>query len=308
MKRCVFLHMLCLLLAVSVFPVAVRAAGISGGDDVPVADSVRKAIPLDEAGRPKCLPIREIPASELAFRGGEKLVYMFSYKWGAINTDVGTAEVILREFSHNGRKAFHGVAQGKTMPFFDLFFKVRDLFESKFYASNVRPYYFARDIDEGGYLITNEYHFNPVTHEITARVKRNSNPVIDTVLPGRECTFDLVSLFYFARNLDFSDMKPGDVRPISFAIDEDIYDLYFRFIGTEVRKVKGIGNVRTLKFAAKLVAGEVFTGKEELFVWVTDDRNKMPVYMESPIIVGSVRAVIKSFENLRFPLECVVRK
>ena len=43
----------------------------------------------------------------------------------------------------------------------------------------------------------------------------------------------------------------------------------------------GLGVFRTLKFAAKVVAGEVFTGEQEMIIWVSDDMNRVPLLFDS---------------------------
>ena len=34
-------------------------------------------------------------------------------------------------------------------------------------------------------------------------------------------------------------------------------------------------------------------------IWVSDDKNKVPLLIESPISVGSIKAVLKSYSGLR---------
>lgn len=68
-----------------------------------------------------------------------------------------------------------------------------------------------------------------------------------------------------------------------------------------------MGQFRTLKFAARVVAGEVFSGKEELTIWVTDDRNRVPLMFETPIKVGSVVGRLSTFKNLKHPLTSKIR-
>lgn len=254
-----------------------------------------------------CLPVRDISEEELAFTDGERIKYTVKYIWGGINTNVGDAEAILSEIDHDGEKAYHTKIYGKTRRFFDIFFKVRDFYEAKFYARNCRPIFFHRDIYEGGYVMTNHYYFNDKTYEIDARIQKMNRTPLDTVLPGRICTFDLLSLFYFARNLDFDNMETGTEQPISFAIDEEIFELYFRYLGKETKSIRGLGTFRTLKFAARVVAGEVFSGKEELMIWVTDDRNRVPILFESPILVGKVSGNLVEWDNLKFPLDSKIK-
>ena len=100
----------------------------------------------------------------------------------------------------------------------------------------------------------------------------------------------------------------GEKQPISFAIDDDVYNFYYVYLGKEEKKIKGLGTFNTLKFAVRLVAGSVFTGKEDMTVWVTDDGNKVPLLFESPIIVGKVQGRLVSYSNLKAPLTSKIEK
>lgn len=251
----------------------------------------------------QCFPVHPELAVDHAFRQGERLSYIIHYKWLGIRTDVGAAEVNLLDGGmREGRRLLHPVATGMTYRFWDAFFKVRDRYESVFYEDNVRPVYFHRDIHEGKYTIQNYYSWDDSTHYIDAEVIK-SDRVIDTILPGHGCTFDILTLFYCARNMDLEALEAGVNNPVSFAIDEEIFDIYFRYIGREEKKIPGLGTFRTLKFAAKVVAGEVFTGEQEMMIWVSDDMNRVPLLFESPIIVGSVFGRLSGWEGLCFPLE-----
>jgi len=254
-----------------------------------------------------CAPVNNIPENDRAFDDGERVVYVINYTWGVIKTDVGEAVASLKRFNDNiYGDYFHSIITGYSYKFYEMFFRVKDLFESKFNTTNGRPFYFHRDISEGKYRMKNYYTFNP-DFSINANVQRKDQPPKDTILKGRECTFDLVSLFYFSRNLDFSKVIPGVEQPISFAIDDEIFDLYYRYIGSEVKRVPGMGQFRTLKFAARVVVGEVFSGKDELVIWVSDDMNKIPLLFETPIIVGKVTGRISSFKNLKHPLSSKIK-
>ena len=57
----------------------------------------------------------------------------------------------------------------------------------------------------------------------------------------------------------------------------------------------------------KLVAGSVFTGKDDMFIWVTDDENKVPLLFESPIIVGRVQGRLVEYSNLKGPLTSKIK-
>jgi hypothetical protein len=256
-----------------------------------------------------CPPIRFIHEDSLSFSAGEKLTYILQYRWLGIRTDVGEGSAYLSQSeTKGGRSLFHTRVVGSTYKFWDAFFKVRELFESKFYSDNLRPVYFYRDTHEGKYKIKNTYYWNDLTHEISARVERENKEPLDTILLGQECTYDLPTMFYYARNIDFDEIERGVNHPLSFAIDEEVFNIYFRVIGREEKKINSIGTWKTIKFAAKVVAGEVFNGKNEMIIWVTDDDNKIPLYFEVPIIVGTMSGRLASYENVKYPMNCKIEE
>lgn len=240
---------------------------------------------------------------ELPFKPGEKLTYVLSYTWGGVNTDVGEGVVTLNY--ENG--IYNPVAKGYTYKFYDMFFTVREHFESHFDEKSLRPLSFYRNTLEGKYRMINRYAFNNENYEIHAVTKKKDYPEKDSILPGRANTYDLVTLYFVSRTIDFSNVPVDEKQPISFAIDREIFDLYFIYKGKEVKKVPGMGTYKTMKFAVRLVAGEVFTGKDELFVWVSDDKNKIPLMFESKILVGKVYGRLTKWNNLKYPLESRIK-
>ncbi len=254
-----------------------------------------------------CIKIRDFKESELAFQSGERLTIVANYKWGLINTDVGEATITLSKEKFRDTTYFYARAYAKSYKFYDNFFKVRDVYEGRFLTANLRPLYFHRDINEGGYTMKNTFHFNNNNHSINVSIQKKANPARDTVLQGKPCTFDFISLFYNSRNLDFKNLKEGQTLPISFVIDKDIYNIYYRYMGKEVKNISGLGKFNCIKLAIKPVAGEVFDGKNEIMVWITDDDNHIPMLIETPIIVGKVSARLSKYANLKHPLTSKIK-
>lgn len=257
-----------------------------------------------------CIPVRTVEEDELAFQAGEKLTFTMHYEWGAINSDVGTGTVVLDTVRYNGIKTFHCSVYGKTTRLYDLFFKVREDFDSWFACDGLRPLKFTRDTHEGHYVAKNTYIYdwNEVEPHIDADVYSSSSGQRNLELPLTSCTYDLPSLFFLARNMDIDNIVPGKKYPMTFAIDDDVYNVYFILYGRETIKVKGLGTVKTIKFAARLLAGEVFTGEEDMMIWVTDDDNRIPVCFEAPILVGTASGRLKSYSGLKHPFTSLIKK
>ena len=72
-------------------------------------------------GEGKCIPVRRLTEENLAFKGGEKLVFTLHYKWGIINADVAQATLRVDTTILNGKKVFHASLTGKTQKFYEKF-------------------------------------------------------------------------------------------------------------------------------------------------------------------------------------------
>ena len=81
--------------------------------------------------------------------------------------------------------------------------------------------------------------------------------------------------------------------------------MYFRYLGKETVKTK-YGKFRAIKFKPLLIKGTIFEGGEKMTVWVSDDKNRVPDRIESPISVGSVKVDMIANRNLRYPLSSLI--
>ena len=254
------------------------------------------------------LPLHSLSEKRLAFQAGEKLNYVLHYKWGVINSDVANGCISIDTVSLDGNKVFKARICGHTAKFYDAFFCVREDFISWFTVDGLRPVRFVRDTREGGYYVYNTYSYmwEPASPFIDAIIESRNKARYTTQIPLKKGICDLPSIFCRARNLDFSKVKEEVPYPMVFAVDDEVFTVYLTYKGKESKYVKNIGNVNTLKFAATLVAGEVFSGKEDMYMWFTDDDNRIPVLFKAPIKVGEVSGYLESYEGLKYPFNSLV--
>jgi len=226
-----------------------------------------------------------------AFKRGEKLTYRMHYGW----MDAGIVELKLTEeaLDFGGGKTFHAIGTGVTKGMVDVFFKVNDRYESYFEEGATAPRLFLRRVNEGGYIIRQDYTFNPSKNKVDC----GSNKVMD--LPG--ICQDMVSAFYCARNLNFDKAQPNDVFTIPSFVDGEVFYVKMRFIGRETFKSE-VGKVKCLRFHPILQKGRIFKHEEDLNVWISDDVNHIPVSAQAKILVGSVKMDLTQYSGLVAPL------
>lgn len=239
------------------------------------------------------------PANK-TFAGGEELTYRFYYDaWLAnVTAGFGTVSVSKRTERMGGQPVYHIVGEGKSKGMFNLFYKVHDRFESWIDTVTLHPYRFTRYTREGGYKKDDVVTFDQVEGKAVSRTGNRK------IKPG---THDVISAFYFARNLDMSSAKPGDVFPVSFFLDDSVYTSAVKFLGRDTIKIES-GTFSCLKFKPMVATGAVFSDPYPMVLYVSDDRNHIPLLAESAIVVGKVKMELSKFKGLRHPMKSEIRR
>ena len=61
-------------------------------------------------------------------------------------------------------------------------------------------------------------------------------PYLVFKVPG--CVQDVLSSIYYARNIDFNKYKAGDRIPFTMFLDNEVYNMYIRYLGKDDIKTK----------------------------------------------------------------------
>ena len=242
-----------------------------------------------------------------AFKSGEKLDYVITYNWFLVWTDVGGVRFEVSDDKMFGQDVYNLKGTGVTFSFYDWFFQVRDVYQSWVKKDNLLPVYYHRDVNEDGYLINIKYTYDFDSLKAYSEIEKTHKPYYRDTVNISPCTYDVISVIYQARNIDFSKYKVDEKIPFTILLDNELHNVYIRYKGKEVKKVRGIGKLNCIKFTGSLVAGDVFKGGEDLSIWVTDDENRIPVWIESPIIVGTVKARLVGYDGLKYPLKSLIK-
>lgn len=234
------------------------------------------------------------------FIPGERIVYKIYYNWGFIWIAAGEVEFKVEELSDQ----YHISAAGRTYKSYDWVFKVRDYYDSYIEKSTLRPERTIRRVLEGNYTLYDDVNYHHERLKAISRKGKTIESLNTEEIDLESCTHDILSSIYLMRNMDFSKKKEGTRLPMNIYLDRKIYPIDVVYAGKdETKRVKGLGNCRTMLFRPQLVVGNVFKDNEGMKIWVSDDENRIPLMIESPISVGSVKAVLKEFSGLKYPAE-----
>jgi hypothetical protein len=233
------------------------------------------------------LPLKKDPA----FTEGEVLQYKLKY--GFITAAEATIKVQASDLKFDNKPTYRLVVDAQTSGTFDIFYKIRDHYDSYIDQKDLTPYFYQENIREASYRRTDKARFYQDTKKVVANRGTFNTPTTQT--------FDLVSAYYFARSLDIAKLKTGDKFKLNYFLGDEISALEIEYIGKEMVKSK-LGNIRCLKFSPSIKPGRIFKKDSRLYLWITDDGNRVPVKAEVEILVGSVTMEIKSATGLKYPI------
>ena len=237
------------------------------------------------------------------FQAGEKIVYKLYYNWNFVWLSAGEVTFQVNDLA----RQYHIMVRGKTYPSYEWFYQVDDKYESYLDKRTLLPKIHIKDVKEGGYTRFDRTVFDQVDHTAVSSRGKTRDDLKEKYMDLDGCMHDLISIVYYARNLDPRKMTKGQEIPIKILMDQEIHPLSLKYLGRDERKkVKGVGFYDTHIMSPQLIAGEVFKEGDEMKIYVTNDDNKLPVLIESPVSVGSVKAVLKSYKGLKYPMTAEV--
>ncbi len=235
-----------------------------------------------------------------SFQEGEWFQLRLHY--GPFNASYATLS--LERDTINERPVYHAKGFGETTGLARWFFKVEDYYESYFDEETGLPYKFIRNINEGGYTKNVEIDFN---HKEKTALVNNKKKGEVSELEIKNGVQDLISSFYYLRNFyPIDEIKLNESFDINMFFDFENYVFRLKYLGKEIINTK-FGKIKCMKFRPIVQSGRVFEEQESVTLWVSDDKNRIPVRIKADILVGSIKADLENFKNLKHPFQIIVK-
>jgi hypothetical protein len=201
--------------------------------------------------------------------------------------DLAEIRIEVTDYNSNGKSLYSIKGTASTYSNYDAFFKIRDLYQTWIDKNEVKPYIFKRLVDEGGYAFNMKYIFQ--RNILQAKYERERKGKVKTaVIKITDNTQDLVSILYYVRTFDFDKMPVNKRIIIPTLIDEKVEDITIIYKGKEIIKTEVFGSVSCYKLDV-LVNNKALVNKKTNNIWLTADKNKIPVQVKAEIPVGSIQ-------------------
>ncbi len=243
---------------------------------------------------------------EPAFCVGEKAKYTIYYNLGFIWIHAGDVDFSVSQKKYKGEDCYLLQLNGYTTRSFDRLYRIRDTFSTIMRVKDMQPLYYREVKNEDSYFSEREYHFSS---DGNLRWKRNRKGVLssDTIKVGRD-VLDLISACYKFRGAEVSQLNLNETIPFKLIFDEEVSDLGLTYKGKEDIKLRNKNKYKSLKFVPKLLTGDIFEKEDDMAIFVSDDDNHVPLYIEAKIKVGKVKVMLDNVENTKTPMSSEITK
>jgi hypothetical protein len=230
-----------------------------------------------------------------AFKTGEWLSFKLSYSgW------IKAGQATLKLKQDESKEFYHVEAVGKTTGPIKWFFKVEDYYQSYFSKKSGLPQKFVRKINEGGHTKNLTIDFNQSTNTATVN---NLKTTTTEVFTTKDNIQDMLSVFYHLRNsYNLDQIKKDEDFSVNMFFDSENYEFKMRLLGFEIINTD-FGKIKCIKLRPFVQSGRVFKEKESLTLWISADKNKIPLRIKADLAIGSIRADLDAFSGLTHPFE-----
>jgi hypothetical protein len=221
-----------------------------------------------------------------SYQEGETLKYLLYYGF----IDGGNVSATINKTVYDGQELYHAKIIGKTVGIADALFKVQDTYESYFDMVTGLPRKSIRNIQEGKYKNYIEVLFDHNKNVLFSQ-KSGMHQVPENI-------HDIVSVLYYFRRSNISNIKEGDVIKVQTYFGDELFPVILRYLGKEIVKTS-LGKFPCLKFAPVTEVGRMFKSNDDMLIWFSDDTLRIPVRIKMNLIVGSVKCDLLEYSGLK---------
>lgn len=227
--------------------------------------------------------------------GNETLKYVITYKWGLITKDSGDATMTLQNHGSN----YHIRLTGKTRPWADSFYSVRDTLVSVVDKSSFRPKSYEKLAHESGKyakdVITYSYSGAKVTGKVKKhREKKGKITESSKLLSATGETYDMLSVFYWLRTIDVDNLIKGKKLRSTLFSGSYAETVTIWKVGEETIKMRDGSKREAWHLRFKFTSKGGKKSSDDIDAWISKDERRVPLHIRATLPIGNVSAYLVS--------------
>lgn len=236
-----------------------------------------------------------------SFKGGEFLQFDLYFKYGLLYTKAGSSTLSIENAKYKSKDAYKMMLTANSSGAAKAVFSISDTLTS-YTTKKIVPLAYIKDAHEGGDYRTERatYEYSGGTIKLRNINKKNNKLRYDTTLVSKDCMYDMLSIVYYARTLDYDNMKKGDQVTVSFLSGRKKVNMHIEHHGYENVSANDGRKYNCVKLVL-MINEKAFEDKNEAMkVYITNDFNRIPIRIDSKLKVGSTRAILKKYSGQKF--------
>ena len=219
---------------------------------------------------------------------GERLDYTVTYEWGPFYLEVGDVSFTTASMAYSGNQLWSFEGWGASRKHWNWFYPVNSIYASVADA-HLSPINFQRRGREGSHRY-DRWYFLKNQQEVTWI---SSDPELESGAVANDLDaplHDVMTAVHHCRHLPWEEYQSGDTVALHLVLDGEVHSTRLDFRGTvqhEDPTTKRL--VECWEFSPTLIDGTVFKAGDQMRVIVTADARRLPVFVETELVVGRAR-------------------
>ena len=216
--------------------------------------------------------------------------YVIRYKWGLIEKDAARATLSLT----SDASKYNARLTVATLPWADHVLRVRDTLFSEMNRPSCLPLVYVKDTHQGHTVQHDVLRYTRTGNEVLGRASRfkqegdNQPQVSDTLLYANGPTLDMLSVFYWIRELDFPSMADGTTFDLSLFSAYTVTQLEATYHGQ--RTISFDGNTFDTYYITFHFTSNGRQTEDPMMIWLSADDLRIPVKLVGVLSLGKVEA------------------
>ena len=221
----------------------------------------------------------------------ETFSYVVTYKWGLIQKDAGDVKITKKP--HKDGYELRMVAA--TKPWADRIYKLRDTLTSVTLRDRYKPLSYTYIAHEKNKYRKDEIKFSYSGNKVTGNSikykedKKGNVYGSEHELEGFGPTYDMLSVYFFLRELDYSNMKAGDTVEANIFSGSKEEKLTVRCEGKEKIQLRNKQDAEAWHIVFKFTQKGGAKSSDDINCWISTDSSHTPLLIVGNLPIGQIK-------------------
>lgn len=240
-----------------------------------------------------CMLAVSVSALAATAFNNETLKYVVTYKWGLIHKDAADATLSLKRNGNN----YNVSLTAKTKPWADKVYQVRDTLKGTIRVNDLKPLSYTKITHEKGKYGRDEIKYSYTGNTVKAstkkiRDKKGKQTVTDNSLSATGPVYDMLSVFYYLRKLDYSQLNKNKIYTATIFSGSKKETIKIKSLGIETVELKNKTKQKAYHIKFNFTSGGGKKSSDDIDTWISLDESHKPLYLVGKLPIGEVRAYL----------------